>query len=74
METSQLLSKRYDRVTHHLFEEANHNIGVYECCAVSNEGFGDIRHDAGVVSRQTFCSIDLYKETSPGPLRGKAFW
>lgn len=60
--------------THHLFKEADHYIWVYECCVVSDEGLGDVGHDAGVVPWKAFSAIHLHTETSPGPLSGKTFW
>lgn len=57
-----------DAGTHHLLEEADHYVWVYEGCVVSYEGLGDVGHDAGVVSREAFGSIDLHAETSPGSL------
>lgn len=60
--------------THHLLEEADHHIWVYERRVVSYEGLGDVGHDAGVVPWKSFSSIHLHTETSPGSLRGKTFW
>lgn len=60
--------------TYHLFKEADDNVWVYESCVVSNEGFGDVSHDTGVVAWKAFGSINLQKETRPGSLGGEAFW
>lgn len=60
--------------THHLFEEADLHVRVYEGRVVSDEGLGDVGHDAGVVPRKAFSSIHLDKEASPGTLGGETFW
>lgn len=57
-----------------MFEEADHNIWVYECCVFSYEGLGDISHDAGVVAGKAFSSIHLHTETSPWSFRRKPLW
>lgn len=59
---------------HHLFEEADHDVWVDERRVVSDEGFGDVGHDAGVVPGESFSSVHFYTETSPRPLRGKTLW
>lgn len=59
--------------THHLFEEADHHIGVDEGSVVSDEGLGDVGHDAGVVSWEALGSIHLQEKSGPGPLGGETF-
>lgn len=60
--------------THHLFEEADHDVRVYEGRVVPYEGLGHVGHDAGVVPGETFSSIHLHTETSPRALRRKPLW
>lgn len=59
---------------HHLSEEADHNVRVYEGRVVSDEGLGDVGHDAGVVPGEALGSVHLHTETSPRSLRGKPLW
>lgn len=58
--------------THHLFEEADHHVGVDEGRVVSDEGLGDVGHDAGVVAREALGTVHLQEEPGPGPLGGEA--
>lgn len=59
--------------THHSFEEADDHVRVHERRVVSDEGLGDVGHDAGVVPGEAFCSVHLHVETGPGSLRGETF-
>lgn len=54
-------------------EEADHHEGVDEGRVVSNEGLGDVGHDAGVVSWEALGSVHLQEEPGPGPLGGETF-
>lgn len=57
-----------------LLEEADHHVGVYERRVVSDEGLGDVRHDAGVVPGKAFGLVHLHTEPGPGPFRGEPLW
>lgn len=59
--------------THHLFEEADHHVGVDEGRVVPDEGLGDVGHDAGVVAWESLGSVHLQEEPGPGPLGGETF-
>lgn len=52
-------------------KEGHHHVRVYEGSVVSDEGFGDIGHDAGVIAGEALSPEHLHIEPGPGALRGE---